>query len=852
MTPGTSYTVEVHPNIPPRLARLSELAGNLWYSFDRPTRALFARLHPALWDAVGHNPKAMLKRIDEARLTRAASDPVFLNNFNRVLSAFDTYMKEPLGPPPPGAWQEHRELTAYFCAEFGIHESLPIYSGGLGILAGDHCKAASDRRLPFVAVGLLYRQGYFVQTVDLEGNQRADYVESAFDDLPIEAATLADGTQLVVEVPLASRIVRARVWRAQVGHVTLYLLDTAVEGAPDRDRDIAHRLYGGDTATRLEQEIVLGVGGARALAALGIQPAVWHINEGHAAFLVIERARELMRRGLGFDAALEAVAASTVFTTHTPVPAGHDHFHDSLIVPYLEPLAREADLPVDRLIALGRAPNGDDFNMTALALRGSRHHNGVSKIHGRVSSRLLEGFWPQVPAEENPIGSITNGVHLQTFLATEWQDSFDRHLGAGWIHRLDDPGTARQIETMPDHAFWSVRQELKAQMLHLLRHRIRQQFFRNQGSESHVDRLLRYADPANPNVLTIGFARRFATYKRATLLLQDLDTLRAIVGDRDRPVIFVFAGKAHPADEPGQELIRTLAKVSRMPGFEGRLLFLEGYDLHSARRLVRGVDVWLNNPVFPLEASGTSGMKAGINGVINLSVLDGWWGEGYTGDNGWAIKPTSSSLDADRRDREEARTFYEIMQDQVVPLYYDRGSGGYSAAWIRLAKRSMATILSRFSAARMVNEYVDHVYRPAAKQGARYLEGGGDGAKVVAGWKARVRAAWDGVTIRRVDEPPRTMTYGERMHVDVAVGLNGLRPDDVVVELVLSRGLREDGERLRRYELVAADVMPQSSEQRFTLELEPELCGRLDYRVRMYPRHALLTHPFELGLMRWL
>ncbi|HEY1326108.1 MAG TPA: alpha-glucan family phosphorylase [Casimicrobiaceae bacterium] len=851
MTPGNVYTVEVNPRIPPRLARLSELAGNLWYSFDRPTRALFARLHPALWDAVGHNPKALLKRIDEARLTAAAADPVFLNNFNRALSAFDTYMKEPLGRPP-AASQDHRELTAYFCAEFGIHESLPIYSGGLGILAGDHCKAASDRRLPFVAVGLLYRQGYFVQTVDLEGNQRADYVDSNFEDLPIAPAALPDGTPLVVEVPMAERTVRARVWRAQVGHVTLYLLDTAVAGAPERDRDIAHRLYGGDSATRLEQEIVLGVGGARALAALGIQPAAWHVNEGHSAFLVVERARELMHRGLGFDAALEAVAASTVFTTHTPVPAGHDHFNDALVVPYLAPLAREADLPVERLLALGRAPGGDDFNMTALALRGSRHHNGVSKIHGRLSSQLLERFWPEVPAEENPVRAITNGVHLQTFLATEWQDAFDRHLGAGWIQRLDDAATARQIETLPDHAFWGVRQELKAQMLHLLRHRIRQQFFRNQGSESHVDRLLRYADPSNPNVLTIGFARRFATYKRATLLFQDLDLLRAIVGDRDRPVIFVFAGKAHPADQPGQELIRTLARVSRMPGLEGRLLFLEGYDLHSARRLVSGVDVWLNNPVYPLEASGTSGMKAGINGVVNLSMLDGWWGEGYTGDNGWAIKPASSSLDAERRDREEARTFYEIMQDQVVPLYYDRGTGGYSPGWIRFAKRSMATILSRFSAARMLNEYVEEFYRPAAQQGARYLEDDGEGGKAIAAWKARVYAAWDGITMRRIDEPTRVMTFGASMRIDVAVGLNGLRPEDVAVELVLSRGLRDAGEHVRRHAFTAADALPESHEQRFTLDLKPELCGRLDYRMRMYPRHDLLTHPFELGLMRWL
>ena len=849
--PGTPYTLEVHPRIPARLARLRDLGDNLFYSFDRPTRTLFARLHPALWDAVGHSPKAMLKRVDESRLVAAAADPVFLNNFGRVLSAFDTYMIEPAANGA-ATWPRADAPIAYFGAEFGIHESLPINSGGLGILAGDHCKAASDRRLPFVAVGLLYRQGYFVQTLDLEGNQRAEYFDSDFDDLPIAPALDAEGKPLRVEVPLAARRVLAQVWQARVGHVALYLLDTDVAGNTEHDRAIAHRLYGGDAATRLEQEIVLGIGGARALAALGIRPCAWHINEGHAAFMVIERALSLAHGGLPFEAAMEAVAASTVFTTHTPVPAGHDHFDDSLVVPYLEPLARAGDLDVDRLLALGRAPGGNDFNMTMLALRGARFVNGVSRIHGRVTSRMLQEFWPEVPAEENPVGSITNGVHVPTFMAPEWQDPLDRYLGAGWMHRVGEAATQRQIDALPDHAFWSVRQELKAQMLHMVRHRITQQYFRHQGSESHVDRLLRFADPASPNVLTVGFARRFATYKRATLLFQDLDLLRALTGDRSRPVIFVFAGKAHPADLPGQELIRSLMQVARMPEFEGRILFVEGYDLHAARRLVSGVDVWLNNPVYPLEASGTSGMKAGMNGVINLSVLDGWWGEGYTGDNGWAIKPATTGVDAERRDRDESRTFYELMQDQVVPLYYDRGSAGYSPGWVRMAKRSMATVLAQFSAARMVNEYVETFYRPAALQGARYLEHDGAGARNVAAWKARVRAAWDGVTLRRMDEPRASMNFGETATIDVAVGLNGLVPEDVAVELVLWRGLRDAGERQRRHEFAAAEALPQSHEQRFRLELKPELCGRLDYRIRIYPRHPLLTHPFELGLMRWL
>ena len=847
MPPGTAYTIDIHPRIPARLARLADLAGNLWYSFDRPTRILFARLHPALWDAVGHCPKTVLKRIDERRLLAAADDPSFIQGFHRVLAAFDTYMSEPI---PQSEAHAQDGLVAYFCAEFGIHESLPIYSGGLGILAGDHCKAASDRRLPFVGVGLLYRQGYFIQTVDRDGNQRAEYRDAEFDDLPIALARTRDGAELIVDIPLDGRTAHARVWQAAVGHVTLYLLDTDLPSNTGHDRDITHRLYGGDTHTRLEQEIVLGIGGARALSALGLDAAVWHVNEGHAAFLIVERICRMVAAGWSEDAALEAVAASTVFTTHTPVPAGHDHFPDTAVVPYLEPLCRNAGITVDTMLALGHGPTSEDFNMTALALRGSRHHNGVSRIHGRVSSELAQGFWPEIPADENPVAAITNGVHLPTFLANEWMDAFDRFLGTGWPRRLEAPTTFEQICAIPDHVFWSVHQYLKAQMLHVVRQRMEQQRIRNQESTSHLDRLLRHADTANPNVLTIGFARRFATYKRATLLFSDMEKVRAIVGDRDRPVIFIFAGKAHPADRPGQELIRTVTRMARMPEFEGHFLFVEDYDLRLARRLVAGVDVWLNTPVYPLEASGTSGMKAGINGVINLSVLDGWWGEGYVDDNGWAIQPAASLLDPVERDRDEARNLYEILQGEVIPLYYDQRSSGYSPEWIQMAKRSMATLLPRFSAARMLNEYVERFYRPAARQGARYRADGGSDAKVVAAWKARVRAAWDGVRLRRLDQPRASASCGESFIIEVAVRMNGLHTDDLAVELVLSPVLDGSRERMH-YAFAPAPASEAADEQRFMLDLRPELCGRLDYRIRAYPKHALLTHPFELGLMRW-
>jgi len=856
LQPGTRYFLEVNPRVPKRLERLQELAGNLWYSWDRPTRALFAKLNPALWDSVGHSPKALLKRIDEQRLLDAASDPAFLDSLTRVLAAFDAYHAEPPFRQNSGGFRPE-DLVAYFCAEFGVHESLPIYSGGLGILAGDHCKAASDFKLPFVAIGLLYRQGYFVQTIDGEGHQRAEYHDSDFDDLPIEPVRGKHGGELAVELAFPGRRLLVKVWQARIGHVLLYLLDTDLPENSERDRGITHRLYGGDRTTRLEQELVLGVGGVRALAAMALHPTVWHVNEGHAAFMLLERMRGLAVEGLPLEAALEAVASNSVFTTHTPVPAGHDHFTDATVMPYLRSCFGELGGGPERIAALARPPAGGDFNMTALALRGSRYQNGVSRIHGRVSARMLKDYWPHVAPEENPIGYVTNGVHVATFLAPEWSEVLDRFLGVGWMHRLGYPGIWDKIRDIPDHIFWSVRQDIKARLLHMLRYRLAAQHRRNHGSESHLERLLRFADPAKPNVLLIGFGRRFATYKRATLLFNDLENLRRILADRERPVVFLFAGKAHPADEPGQELIRTLAHMSGQEEFQGKILFLEGYDLHIARRLVAGVDVWLNNPVHPLEASGTSGMKAGMNGAINLSILDGWWDEGYDGENGWAIKPASPQLDQHRRDREEARTLYELLQDNVIPLYYRRAEGGYSAQWIRIAKRSMASLLPRYDASRMLGEYLSRFYLPASRQGHRYAEGRYETARTVAAWKARVRAAWPGVAAQRLDAPRARIQFGDSFPVEVAVRLNGLAPQDVCVELLLSRALRDGPEEVHHsHPLAAAGSLAEAGEltgwQRFGLELKPGLSGRLDYRIRVYPRHELLTHPFELGLICWV
>ena len=849
---GTLFTIAVSPKIPARLARLEELANDLWYSWDRSTRSLFSRLHPSLWGAVGHNPKAFLKRVDESLLIKAAEDQIFLAHYNSIISAYDSYHSEGVlngSEAGPG----ENDQVAYFCFEFGFHESFPIYSGGLGILAGDHCKAASDQRLPLVGVGLLYRQGYFFQTIDNKGNQEVAYTDSDFDDLPVTPVLREDGTEVRIEVELPGRLVLAKVWRAKIGHVSLYLLDTDLPENSIDDRDITHQLYGGDKTNRIEQEIMLGVGGVRALREIGIRPTIWHINEGHAAFMMLERMRDLVQQhDLDFSTALEAVAANTVFTTHTAVPAGHDHFSQATMAHYFGRFYTELKISREEFLALGHDRHTQEFNMTNLAIRGSRFHNGVSHIHGEVSARICSDLWPQIDTEENPMGYITNGVHVPTFLAQEWTDLFDRYLGYEWRSNISNPEYWSRIDTIPDHLFWSVRQTLKSQMLYGVRARLAKQNARNHGSEAHLDRLLRLTDPINPNTLVLGFARRFATYKRATLLFEDLDWLRRIIVNEDRPVMIIFAGKAHPADTPGHDLIRRVSQVARLPEFEGRILLVEDYDLRLARRLVAGVDVWLNSPVYPLEASGTSGMKAGINGTLNLSVLDGWWGEGYNGKNGWAIKPGIENMPSALRDKEESKDFYETLQDQVVPLYYQRDKFGYSSGWVRMAKNSMKSLLPRYNADRMIMEYADKFYASAASQGARYAADGYSVASTIAGWKAFIRNSWSGVTIRRLDSPLRRISFGESVRFDVAVRLNGIQPDDVVVELLICRRLKKAKIEDFSHVHFAYTGIKESGEYQFELNLAPDLCGKLDYYVRVYPYHPLLTHPFEMGMMLWL
>jgi starch phosphorylase len=851
-------TLEVTSTIPAPLARLPELASNLFFSWHRPARALFQDLDPELWEQVERNPRLMLRCLDQARLDRAAGDPVYVERYRQVLAYLDAYVAQPAAADQP--------LVAYFCAEYAFHESFPIYSGGLGVLAGDYCKAASDEQMNFIAVGLMYRQGYFTQHVDGEGVQHAQYADNDPRDLPVEVVPNGRGQQLTVSVRIADRDVYARVWLAHVGRVSVYLLDTNTPENSGSDRDITHRLYGGDESVRIRQEMILGIGGCRALRALGLKPAVFHINEGHAAFLILELVREGLGRGLDFDAALESVAPQCVFTTHTPVAAGHDVFNDGLFGHCFGEFLRDAGLPFERVLQLGRAPNhGNGFNMTRLALAGARRVNGVSRIHGRVSAQLCADHWPEVPVGENPVGYVTNGVHVPTFLAQSWSRFFDEELGGDWRERLNDCDYWTGLDRVPEQRFWQVAQDVKSRMLAGVRERMRRQYFQQGLSGAELRHVTRLLDPQRPDVLTLGFARRFATYKRAALLLRDRDRLKKLVHDAQRPVLFLFAGKAHPADQPGQQILREIKQMMLSHDFAGSVVFLEDYDIELARWLVSGVDVWLNNPIAPLEASGTSGMKAAVNGRLNCSVMDGWWAEAWDGTNGWGI-PGAQVQDEQRRDALDADLMLDTIEEEVIPLYYARGPQGYSPEWVRRCRRAMMTVIPAFNMRRMARDYQRGLYLPAAAQHARVAADGEAGARTLAQFKQRVRRAWNGVGVRALVVPVRELHRGDRLRQRVAVALNGLSPEDVAVEFYASRTLprtrrewpalasfsREEDGSTWRARLTATGEVDSDGSLVYELDSPPPASGQFAFEIRVRPEHPMLGHPLEMGLLKRL
>ena len=775
-----------------------------------------------------------------------------MDALNRALLEYDTYMTE--SPPclEGPCLNSDRDLVAYFCFEFGLHESVPIYSGGLGILAGDHCKAASDLGIPLVGVGLLYRHGYFNQRIDRHGRQVAEFAHTDFSDLPISLARDSNGNELRVSIEFPDRIVWLRIWQAQAGRINLLLLDSDLAENDEGDRTITHSLYGGDAGTRVAQAIVLGIGGVRALRALGLNPTVWHINEGHAAFQIIERCREQVEDGNDFDTALERVAAATVFTTHTPVPAGHDIFGPELMAYHFDAWLPHLGLDRDHFTALGSTPDSHHgFNMTALALRGSRFHNGVSRIHGNVASDMEAHIWPDIPPGENPISYITNGVHVPTILSSRWQALFDSQFSAQWKNSLFDVDYWEGIETIPDLTYWSTRQTLKSEMLRYLCARVTKQLRRNNFSEVEIRRLTHLLDSDKPDTLILGFARRFATYKRATLLFRDLPRLERLLGDQERPVLLLFAGKAHPSDAPGQRLIEHIHEISMRPEFQGRILLLEDYNLALARWLVVGVDVWLNTPEYPLEASGTSGQKAAINGVINLSVLDGWWAEAYDGTNGWSITPGMHYDNTEERDHAESQVLLDIIEDQVIPLYYSRNGHGFPEGWIKRSKASMKTVMPRFNAVRMMRDYVINQYVPASLHGTA-LAADDAAASDLAGWKKRVAEHWDDVGLRRLDEPVAVVEAGDTLNIRVAVSPGPFSAQDIVVECLLGACTGPDDFEPTQHLALSHTGMLDSGEMAYELALEATMSGLQCYKIRAYPHHEAMANRFESGRMRWL
>lgn len=699
-------------HIPPTLIRLTELAQNLWWSWTLEARQLFETIDPTLWFYTHHNPVKLLVDVNPERLARLAEDPSYLRQYSAALKLFDEYCANGRSWFSTKHTGESKNTIAYFSAEFGLHTSIPIYSGGLGILAGDHCKEASDLGVPLVGIGFMYPQGYFRQRITTEGWQEAAYAPFIRDESPIHPALTLSGEHCRFTVDMGGRNVAAVVWKVLVGRVPLYLIDTDVPENSADNRALSARLYGGDQETRLCQEILLGIGGVRLLRALGISPSVWHANEGHSAFLTLERVRELVQNGTPHAEASELVRQSTVFTTHTPVPAGHDVFPHHLMERYFAGYWEQIGLSRDEFLQLGETPEsrGNGFNMTALIMRLSAHVNGVSREHGRVSREMWQHFWPGLPVEQVPIRSVTNGIHAPTWISPELHRLFSKSLNPAWAEQCDDPAMWQRVLEIPDQELWAVRQTMKRKLMAFIRERARTGWM---YGHLQPEQVLTRGTLLDPEALTIGFARRFATYKRATILFQDLERLKRILQDKWRPVQLIFAGKAHPADEPGRYFIHEVVNFCHDHKLGGHVAFLEDYDMHMAKYLVQGVDIWLNTPRFPMEASGTSGMKAALNGALHFSVLDGWWQEGYNGANGWGIQPLNGSLDVQAQDHHDAEQLYRLLEQEAVPLFYQRDLDGIPRGWLQLVKESLRTVAPQFCTKRMVKDYVEMLYRPA-------------------------------------------------------------------------------------------------------------------------------------------
>jgi starch phosphorylase len=848
----------VLPNLPEPLRRFQELANNLRWAWDHETVALFRRLDPQLWEKTGHNPVALLGQISQERLLAVCEDAAFMATFDTVCQSFDAYMSDKNTWYSTHYEDKKRPTIAYFSMEFGITESLQNYSGGLGVLSGDHLKSASDLGLPLVGVGLLYQEGYFQQYLNTDGYQQERYPINDYSVLPVSLQRNADGTPIKVVVPMPGRDLYAQVWKVQVGRISLFLMDSNIpDNRLEEDRNLTDRLYGGDRRTRIRQEILMGIGGIRLLEALGLRPTICHMNEGHSAFLALERIRQLMmEKNLSFKQAKEVTSASHIFTTHTPVPAGLERFGFDLMDEHFTDYYRSLGLSRDEFLDLGRENMGsyELFSMAVLALKVSAGANGVAKLHGDVSRQMWQWVYPNVPEHEIPIESVTNGVHVQTWISREMGTLLDRYLDPAWRQEESRPEIWHSVSAIPDAELWRTHERRRERLVAFTRTRLRAQLSNRGYSQTETNS----ADEVlNPDALTIGFARRFATYKRATLLFRDLDRLNAILNNPDRPVQIIFAGKAHPHDTGGKELIRHISNVARQPEFRHSLVFLENYDMNIARHLVQGVDVWLNTPQRPKEASGTSGMKVIYNGGLNCSILDGWWAEAYESYGtavGWAIGNGEEYPESDSENQNfiESEALYNILERDLIPLYYNRGRDGLPREWIAKVKQAMEHLGPYFNTRRMVEEYTEQYYMPAYQNVLKMTEPNLDKGLKYAEWRANLERSWGNVKIRSVSLPPKQIKVGSVIEVSALVDLGQLSAEDVRVQLYYGQ-LNTDG--VIDSDAHAVDMVAGKAEGNgavlFSAKLTYETSGERGISVRVLPNHPFLRTSFIPHFITW-
>ncbi len=844
----TLYTVV--PKIPEPLKPLEEMARNIWFCWNIEAIDLFRSIDPTLWEETNHNPIAMLGRVGNERLEEILHDEGFLLEMNRIHQEFRHYCRE-RKPYDFGLTTPVEFTVAYFSAEYGLTDCLPIYSGGLGVLSGDHLKSASDLCINMVGVGLLYQKGYFRQYLNADGWQLETYPDNDFHILPIELARDEKGDPLSVEVEIEDRKVKVRIWKIQVGRVPLWMLDTNTVENSESDRNITSALYGGDGAIRLKQEAILGIGGIRALDRLGVKASVFHMNEGHSAFAVLERIRCLMEReGLSFEEAREAVYTNNIFTTHTPVPAGIDVFDRNLISSVLGQYIATLGLSIDNFMALGGQGGRTDssFNMAVMALRHSAQSNGVSQLHGSVSRRMWSYLWPQLPEVDIPIGAVTNGIHIPSWISNDLTSLLDRYLGRRWAEDPDNRKIWERVERIPDSELWRTHERRRERLISFARRRLMEQLIHQGANQGEVQKA---AEVLNPEALTIGFARRFATYKRGDMILSDPERLANILNHPQRPVQIIFAGKAHPQDHPGKEVIQRIVHLAAQPRFKHRIVFIEDYDLNVARYLVQGADVWLNNPRRPLEACGTSGMKAAANGALNLSILDGWWVEGYAPGLGWAIGSGEEYEDQKDQDEIESHSVYNLLEREIVPLFYERGKDNLPRGWIRMMKESMKTLAAYFNSHRMVQDYLHRFYIPSSLRWDRIRAEDFKGHRELMHWMEHVKRHWSRIKIigKRSDSR-RGIILGNPFPVEVDLDMPGLRPQDLLVEVYY--GPVDSKANFQSRSTILLQANRQAGDiYTFKGEIPCLSVGRFGFRIRILPHHPLLSNPYSMGLILW-